>query len=643
MAESIRLWDPATMREQAVLKPDPNERPWAMAFIPHSRLLAAAFGNDIILWDITDKQLREKIRLETRGSVITLDCSSDGRMMASGSSEEIIVWDMSGKKPTKRRIITPGESGGTLALSRDGKLLVEDSVRDVRKAVIIKGVKSGARLWRLDQPADQEPQVLEKAERPFAFSPDGKMLASGISNERFTRIWDISGEKPKTLYNVFGKTATVNCFAFSPDGTLLASANYDKTLCLWPLTDDARTKLKLRRQDNHGRYELGFSATSAAFSPDGKTMVLGGEDGTVRLWDVTRFAEHFPYRGHCGIISSLAFSPDVRTLVSGGYDGSVRWWNIDTAVPKQLAVAPVHKRRVFEVLYAPQGRFVVSQGEGSSEERTDIRFWELIGDQPRIREEIRSKIFTANRIAFSTNGKLFLAAGGDKLDEPVEAECGRIRRFDPMIRLWDFSSGRLSDRTTITPEHQPEDKLRFFGMVGFCELMPNAKSILYTLDKAWRVYDVKSKEGRELGMLQSDKRLGPFVSSPDGRMLATTDVVRNETPGNLTYLIRLCDLNGLSVHERLEIKLNHDNIHRLAFTPDGRHLLSLDKAGRLVFWSTASGRKIKEIQLPGNIKHIQNIPVAEIAPDGRHVAVGNPNGTIYILRLNILAETPAAP
>ena len=70
---------------------------------------------------------------------------------------------------------------------------------------------------------------------------------------------------------------------------------------------------------------------SVAFSPDGTTLATGGDDGTVRLWDVaTHRQTGKPLAGHTGVVFSVAFSPDGTTLATGGEDHTVRLWDLAT-------------------------------------------------------------------------------------------------------------------------------------------------------------------------------------------------------------------------------------------------------------------------------------------------------------------------
>jgi WD40 repeat protein len=71
-----------------------------------------------------------------------------------------------------------------------------------------------------------------------------------------------------------------------------------------------------------------------AFSADGKRIVSGGRDNTVRVWDAAKGTETFCLKGHVGPVASVSFSPDSNTIVSSG-DGTVKVWRLDELEKRQ--------------------------------------------------------------------------------------------------------------------------------------------------------------------------------------------------------------------------------------------------------------------------------------------------------------------
>ncbi len=63
-----------------------------------------------------------------------------------------------------------------------------------------------------------------------------------------------------------------------------------------------------------------------AFSPDGKRIVSGGQDHTLKIWDADRSIETLTLKGHTGRVTSVAFSPDGSRIASAGSDGTVLIW-----------------------------------------------------------------------------------------------------------------------------------------------------------------------------------------------------------------------------------------------------------------------------------------------------------------------------
>lgn len=117
----------------------------------------------------------------------------------------------------------------------------------------------------------------------------------------------------------------------------------------------AQDKLKVEvvAQVGHSR-----EVASVAFSPDGRTVLSGSWDNTLKLWDVARGKVLRTFEGHSGWVTSVAFSPDGRTVVSGSDDTTVRLWK--TATGELLATLVSEKNEWLAM--TPSGFFAASDG-----------------------------------------------------------------------------------------------------------------------------------------------------------------------------------------------------------------------------------------------------------------------------------------
>lgn len=237
-----------------------------------------------------------------------------------------------------------------------------------------------------------------------AFSPDGKILATG-SWDKTIKLWDrISGGETRALE---GHSDRVDAVAFSPDGRTLASGGSDRTIKLW----DTSRGSEIRTISGHTE-----AVTSLAFSPSGSTFVSGSWDKTVRLWDTSTGSEIRTISGHKEAVTSVAFSPDGSTVASGSWDKTVRLWDVSSG--KQIDIFVGHRTSVTSVVFSPDGRTIASASDGRV-----IRLWNV-----RRKKEIRvigGHGDSISSIAFSPDGRTLVSGSWDR-----------------SVRLWDARTGR---------------------------------------------------------------------------------------------------------------------------------------------------------------------------------------------------------
>ncbi|KAI7975374.1 hypothetical protein EIK77_004977 [Talaromyces pinophilus] len=149
------------------------------------------------------------------------------------------------------------------------------------------------------------------------------------------------------LQTLEGHSGWVQAVAFSPDGKLVASGSSDRTAKLW---DPATGTL---RQTLEGHSDL---VQAVAFSPDSKLVASGSSDRTVKLWDLATGTLRQTLEGHSDLVQAVAFSPDSKLVASGSSDMTVKLWDPATGTLRQTLKG--HSGSVQEVAFSSDGKFL---------------------------------------------------------------------------------------------------------------------------------------------------------------------------------------------------------------------------------------------------------------------------------------------
>ncbi|WNL35109.1 WD40 repeat domain-containing protein (plasmid) [Arcobacter cryaerophilus gv. pseudocryaerophilus] len=203
-------------------------------------------------------------------------------------------------------------------------------------------------------------------------SSDGNYIISGGKDKKI-KVWDINKvpteedeNKPFTRKEEYsnildGHSDSVSNLTISEDGKYIISGSVDKTIKIW----DFKTSECLRTLEGH------VDAISiVTISKDGKYIVSGSKDKTIKIWDFKTSECLRTLEGHFGSINSLVISPDNKHIVSASEDKKVKIWDFNSG--KCLISFNGYLGNTCSLAISPDGKYIIS---GSNNETINI--WEL--------------------------------------------------------------------------------------------------------------------------------------------------------------------------------------------------------------------------------------------------------------------------
>ena len=474
----VRLWNVAPLRAepsdtfhtltaQTMLRGH-TDTVFTVAFSPDGQQLASGSADQsICLWQVATGTLVNTF-CDHVGPIFTLAFDPTGTLLASAGRDRVVrIWDLAARTLCHHCIghteevidlrfhyVTATGITWLITGSRDQsvRLWASDSGQlhhtlvDANNEILAIAASPGGHLLAASG-ADHMIRCWDlttmqlrysfsghgDAVRALAFSADGITLASG-GNDQTIRLWDT--EKRRALYTIQGYKNEISALAISPDGTLLANGNANHVIYLWPLqqpadlppcqgpTPEPQPEVQ-PRQALHGHYG---AVRAVAFHPDGSLLVSGGDDDSIRLWQLAagRWTEHQILRGHMGAVLTVAFSPDGQLLATGSADTTIRLWDLQRMACTHIVRG--HKKMVNALAFSLDGQYLASVDDGGMlllHQTSDLMAANKLGSGQAIwrMDTDNSALFT---LAFSQDSQLLAIGGAEKT-----------------IQLWQINERRL--------------------------------------------------------------------------------------------------------------------------------------------------------------------------------------------------------
>jgi WD40 repeat protein len=553
----LKLWDAASGRLIRTLNASASSLAGAtvdsLAFLPDSPRLIAGYGDGTMrLWDpATGDVLQVYARCPGAGNlrcpeghadtVRSVALSKDGKRLLSSSNDKTLkLWDV--------------ESGKLLRNFQDRKLIRADQ-----------------KLY--------PPQAHDGWVGGAAFSPDGSKVVSvtpSPDSNDVMKLWDT--ESGEVLHAFGAKSQKIWSVVFSPDGGQLITGGGDKTIKLW---DVARGEI-IRSIEAHEGPVWAF-----ALSRDGRQILSGANlDNAVKLWDVASGTLIRRIGG--SPVKSIAYAPDGTRIVSGGGDETIKVW--DPATFGLINSFKAHEAGIGPLAMSPDGERVLSGGQRDKTPKLwDVASGQLVrtleGHPERWRDRADPTPWI-NAVGISPDGTRLLSSDGKE------------------IRLWDAESGQLV--STLMPH----------ASTRWAIFSPDGKRLATAGKGADRNDSVKVWDPGSGELIHSlnDGHAVRLAFSPDGRILA----------GGMGNSVFLWDSFAGEFMGALKKDSGNMFAVRVAFSPDGRLLASSDGAD-IDLWSPSTKQLISTLK-----GHRSPVTSLAFSPDGRHLISGSWDTTIRV-------------
>ena len=470
------------------------------------------------------------------------------------------------------------------------------------------------------------------------FSPNGKYVLTG-SLDFIARLWEIESGLAVRKFDGYGGL-------FSPDGRyVLTRSSASKTSHLW--------------DTESGRETCKFKMRSKQFSTDGTSLLACDVGNHFFLLNAETGRELRRFDGHTESITCSIFSRDGRYLLTGSNDYSIRLWELRYKSNRMnQAIFPLIDK-LQDSICLEQNQSKVDKILHGSEEAAALGNWKSANQLAKEAREVNGyerDNRLLNLLVLSGNeGKALRKGLRDvwqilKFDENLRGASCACSSFDDkyvltggweIVRLFEMRNGQELNRFKILEE-----------VVYSVGISSDNQFVLIGSEKGARLWDTKNLNGIRW-FLNLEEMVFSVCISNDGRfaLIGSSDnIIRlidmgkgNEVRqylGHTGWIVSVCFspcgkyiLSGSNdnsirlwdTESGIEIRRFEGHPEVACFSPDGKMVLASGYENNAQLWEIENGKKIREF-----VGHLESLSSACFSPDGRFILTGSRDNTVRL-------------
>jgi len=307
--------------------------------------------------------------------------------------------------------------------------------------------------------------------------------------------------------------------------------------------------------------------TAIAVTPDGKQLISGSNDNTLKIWDLETGKEKFSFIGHSDEITAIAITPDGNQIISSSRDGTIKAWNLKNR--EKLLTIDSHQNSVNNIALTPDGKEIIS---GSSDK--SLRVWNLETGEEMLTckgrpagsftltlpAKIRSELINAVAVADTPYGLQVIAGSLEK---------------DNNGKAWTIIGLNRANRKKTLSLTGHKDVINAIVAISSGRQIISASS-----DKTLKIWSEPNTNFDSLSKTKNFTLKGHKDSVND---VAVTSDGKLAISASSDKTLKIWNL--VTRKEQFTITGHSDSINTVAVTPDGKQVISGSSDQTIRVWS----------------------------------------------------------